>query len=60
MADCKYGGCEVCSDCVAHFRHHARRAAFEDVQAILVKDETWEERVRNALKLTTEHLTRPE
>ena len=37
-----------------------RKAAFEEVQAILVQPEMWEERVRRALTLVTEYLTRPE
>jgi hypothetical protein len=40
-------------------RVEGRRAAFEEVQAILVRPELWEERVRLALSLVTEYLTRP-
>jgi hypothetical protein len=57
---CKHGGCRVCPVCVTHFRHHAKRAAFEEVQAILVQPESWEERARRALALVTEYITRPE
>ena len=40
-------------------REEGRRAAFEEVQAVLVQPELWEERVRRALAMVTEYLTRP-
>ena len=49
-------------DCVVMLKAQlvqARLDAFAEVQAILVQPETWEERVRRALSLVTEYLTRP-
>lgn len=49
-------------DCVVMLKAQlvdSRRKAFEEVQAILVQPELWEERVRRALSLVTEYLTRP-
>jgi 3'-phosphoadenosine 5'-phosphosulfate sulfotransferase (PAPS reductase)/FAD synthetase len=54
-----YFGCESCTGLVPQ-EADARRVAFEEVQAILVKDKTWEERVRLVLTLVTAYLTRPE
>jgi hypothetical protein len=60
-------GTPMCRRCAKeHFAQHrradenkGRRVAFEEVQAILVRPELWEERVRLALSLVTEYLTRP-
>jgi hypothetical protein len=37
----------------------SRRAAFEEVQSLLVQEQDWEARGRNVLALVTEYLTRP-
>lgn len=65
-----YKNTMVCGECKAtihastnltdNLRSWYRKEALAEVQAILVRPELWEERVRQALAFVTEELTRPE